>query len=307
MAKHFLAIKDYSSDELKKMLDLTVELKQLYRDGGRDTTLAGKSIIMIFEKPSSRTRLSFTVGVTQLGGSVIYVRPEDFGGLIGEREPIKDLTRVLNGYVDMIISRTFSHDTILELAKYATVPVINALTDLSHPCQAMADILTIQEHCGTLAGKKVVYVGDGNNVAMSLGMACVKMGLNFSLASPEGYTVPDNFLTRLKKAGESQEVIATNDPFEAVKDADVIYTDTWTSMGQEEEKQKRIAAFGDYQVNQKLLDAAGGDAKIMHCLPAYRDLEITDEVIESPHSIVFDQAENRLHFQRALMKYLIEN
>ena len=305
MIKHFLSIEDYTSDELRLLLDQTVQLKQLYRDGGRDLCMAGKTMVMLFEKPSSRTRISFQVGATQLGGSVIYIKPEDIGGL-GRREPISDLTRVLNGYVDVIMARTFSHQSVLELARYATVPVINALTDMAHPCQAMADMLTIREYLGKLEGVTLAYIGDGNNVAISLALACARLGLNFVIACPNNYSLPDEFLARMKSQIETGQLSVFSDPFEAVKNADVVYTDTWVSMGQEDEKKQRVNDFKDYQVNRELMKAAGENARVMHCLPAYRGLEITDEVIESPQSIIFDQAENRLHFQRALLKYLLQ-
>ena len=304
MVRHFLELADYSSEELKMLLERSAELKKLYRSGGEDLSLAHKSMVLMFEKPSSRTRISFQVAMTQLDGSSVYIRPEDIGGL-GQREPIRDLARVLNGYVDVIVVRTFTHESVLELAKHATVPVINALTDLAHPCQAMADMLTIQEHCGALEGLKLVYVGDGNNVARSLAVACIRLGVQFCISSPKKYSLCDEFVEKINKQATTGGVSWVEDPFEAVKEASVIYTDTWTSMGQEAEKEQRSRDFRDYQVNTALMEAAGNQAKVMHCLPAYRDCEITDEVIESSQSIVFDEAENRLHFQRALLKYLL--
>lgn len=303
MVKHFIEIEHYSIEKLQLLLAMAAELKNLYRSGGRDTPLAGKTMAMVFEKPSSRTRISFQVGMAQLGGTAIYLRPEDIGGL-GKREPISDLTRVLNGYVDVIVARTFQHESVLELAQYATVPVINALTDRAHPCQAMADLLTIREHFGKLENVKLAYIGDGNNVARSLAFAGKKLGLNFVIASPKGYELNGDIMEKLQDLGPGT-VTCVQDPQEAVRQADVIYTDTWTSMGQEEEKEKRIHQFQGYQVNMDLVQATGRDTKVMHCLPAYRGLEITDDVIESPKSIVFDQAENRLHFQRALLKFLV--
>jgi ornithine carbamoyltransferase len=303
MTKHFLTIEDYTGEELSELLAQSAQMKQLYGSGGRDACLAGRTMAMLFEKPSSRTRISFEVAMAHLGGSSIYIRQEDIGGL-GKREPIKDFTRVLNGYVDVIVARTFSHSTVLELVQYASVPVINALTDLSHPCQAMADMLTIQEHLGKLEGRRLVYIGDGNNVACSLAVACVRLGLVFVIAAPQGYELPEDFVSRMKQLDGPGQIICLTDPKEAVQGADVIYTDTWTSMGQEEEKEKRIKDFAGYCVDSALMEVAGGQAKVMHCLPAYRDLEIADAVIESEQSIIFDQAENRLHFQRALIKYL---
>ena len=241
--------------------------------------------------------------MTDLGGSAIFIRPEDIGG-IGKREPIKDMARVLSRYVDGIMARTFAHNTVVELAKYATVPVINALTDLSHPCQAMADVLTIKEHLGRLEGVKIAFIGDGNNVARSLAFAAAKLGMKMVVASPKGYELDWGTIEKANGI-KADSVSITNDPVKAVAGADVVYTDTWVSMGQEAEKKKRIKAFKGFQVNAELLKSAPAGIKIMHCLPAYRDYEITDEVVESPNSIIFDQSENRLHFQRALVKKLM--
>ncbi len=304
MVKHFIEIEDYSIEELQLLLIMSAELKDLYRSGGRDACLTGKMMVMVFEKPSSRTRISFQVGMTQLGGAAIYLRPEDIGGL-GKREPISDLTRVLNGYVDVIVARTFRHESVLELAQFAAVPVINALTDRAHPCQAMADLLTIREHFGKLEGVKLAYIGDGNNVARSLACACKKLRLDFVIASPEGYELNGDLRDKLQDQGPGT-ITCLRNPRDAVQQADVIYTDTWTSMGQEEEKERRIQDFRGFQVNRDLLQATGRDTKVMHCLPAYRGLEIADDVIESPQSLIFQQAENRLHFQRSLLKYLLE-
>ncbi|MDD5011729.1 MAG: ornithine carbamoyltransferase, partial [Phycisphaerae bacterium] len=238
-----------------------------------------------------------------LGGSAIYVKPEDIGG-IGKREPVKDMARVLSRYVDGIMARTFEHSTVVELAEFSTVPVINALTDWSHPCQAMADVLTIKEHIGRLEGVKVAYIGDGNNVARSLAFACAKLGMRIVIAAPKGYELEaETIKTANRVSADSVEQV--NDPKKAVGGADIIYTDTWVSMGQEKEKKKRIKDFKGFQVDAKLVKLAGSGVKVMHCLPAYRGLEISDEVIESKNSIVFDQSENRLHFQRALLKKLI--
>jgi len=301
--KDFISIKSCSADELNELLELSVELKKLYKGGSRDLCLSGKTLVMLFEKPSLRTRMSFQIAMTDLGGSPIYVKPEDIGG-IGKREPVKDMARVLSRYADGIMARTFGHETVIELAEFATVPVINALTDWSHPCQAMADALTIQEHLGSLAGVKLAYIGDGNNVARSLAFTSAKLGMKMTVGTPAGYELDEE---TIKAANEISAgcVAQTNDPKEAVAGADVIYTDTWVSMGQEDEKKKRIADFAGYQVNAELVKAAGGKAKIMHCLPAYRGYEITDEVVESANSIIFDESENRLHFQRALLKKLM--
>jgi len=301
--KDFLSIHDCSSSQLKELLQLSSELKKLYKAGGRDLCLAGKALAMLFEKVSLRTRISFQVAMADLGGHPIYIKPEDIGG-IGKREPVKDMARVLSRYVDGIMARTFEHDTLVELARFAEVPVINALSDFSHPCQAMADVLTVGEHCGKLSGLKIAYIGDGNNVARSLAFACAKLGMKLAVASPAGYELDADSITKANTIA-ADTVIQTNDPAGAVTDADVVYTDTWVSMGQEDEKKQRLADFEGFQVNAELMKLAPTKAKVMHCLPAYRGLEITDEIAESENSIIFDQAENRLHFQRALLKKLL--
>ena len=303
MQKDFLSIVDCSVELLEELLALSAELKSLYKGGSRDLCLAGKTLAMLFEKPSLRTRVSFQVAMRDLGGSSIYVKPEDIGG-IGKREPIKDMARVFSRYVDVIMARTFEHGTVTELAEHASVPVINALTDWSHPCQAMADVLTIKEHLGRIADVRLAYVGDGNNVARSLGFASAKLGMKMVVASPGGYELDGETIERAN-ALSAGSVRQTNDPKAAVIDADVIYTDTWVSMGQEEEKRKRVADFAGFQVDAELVNSAPNGVKIMHCLPAKRGYEITDEVAESEGSIIFDQAENRLHFQRALLKKLM--
>ena len=303
MMKDFLSINNYPTELLKELLRMSARLKSLYTVGGKDLCLAGKTLAMLFEKPSRRTRISFQVAMTDLGGSPIYVKPEDIGG-IGKREPVKDIARVLSRYVDGIMARTFEHSTVTELAQNATVPVINALTDWLHPCQAMADVLTIQEHCKDYEGVKIAFIGDGNNVARSLAHACAKLHMKMVVASPAGYELDAETIEDVNQIS-AESVRQTNDPGAAVLDADIIYTDTWVSMGQEAEKQKRQADFAGFQVNADLVKSAPDNVKIMHCLPAYRGLEITDEVVESPNSIIFDQAENRLHFQRALLKKLM--
>jgi ornithine carbamoyltransferase len=301
--KSFLSLNDCSRDQLNELLLLSRDLKSLYKSGKRDLCLSGKVLAMLFEKASLRTRISFEVAMTDLGGTAIYLKPEDIG-VIGEREPAKDMARVLARYVDGIMARTFSHDTIVELDRWADVPVINALSDWSHPCQAMADLLTVIEHCGNLQGLKLAYIGDGNNVARSLAFACAKFDMTFTCASPAGYELDE---ASLKTANSILADCAsqTHDPATAVKNADVVYTDTWVSMGQEDEKAERIAAFQGYAVDEPLMDHASKNAIVMHCLPAYRGYEISDGVAESKNSVIFDQAENRLHFQRALLKYLI--
>lgn len=301
--KNFLSINDCSAEQLHELLSESVGLKKLYKGGGRDLCLDGKVLAMLFEKPSLRTRMSFEVAMTGLGGSAIYVKPEDIGG-IGKREPVKDMARVLSRYVDGIMARTFEHSTVTELAEFATVPVINALTDWSHPCQAMADVLTIQEHCGRLEGVKIAFIGDGNNVARSLALACAKLEMKMAIAAPVGYELDAETIETANQIS-TDSVHQTNEPMQAVTGADIIYTDTWVSMGQEDEKKKRIKDFEGFQVDTELVKLAGGNAKIMHCLPANRGFEISDEVAESANSIIFEQSENRLHFQRALLKKLM--
>ena len=264
--KSFLAISNYSTDELTALLDLSSELKAFYKSGKLDNCLTGKVLAMVFEKTSLRTRISFEVAMTDLGGTAIYLKPEDIG-VIGQREPAKDVARVFSRYIDGIMARTFSHETILELDRWASVPVINALSDWSHPCQAMADMLTIREHCGTLKGLKLAYIGDGNNVARSLAYACAKFGMKCVIASPKGYELDAESIAKTNaiRNGSSVQI---SDPIEAVKDAAVVYTDTWVSMGQEEEKAKRINDFQGYAVDEQLMSHAPADAKVMHCLPA---------------------------------------
>jgi ornithine carbamoyltransferase len=301
--KHFVEIESCTPEQLKELLKESSKLKKLYKSGKRDLCLVGKTLAMLFEKPSLRTRISFEVAMTDLGGHAIYVKPEDIGG-IGKREPVKDIARVLSRYVHGIMARTFEHSTVTELAEFATVPVINALTDWSHPCQAMADVMTIAEHCGKLAGIKIAFIGDGNNVARSLAFACAKLGMKMVVASPKGYELDERTI-RVTNEISKGSVEQINNPLQAVAGADIVYTDTWVSMGQEAEKQKRIADFKGFQVNAQLLKSASAKVKIMHCLPAYRGFEITDQAAESVNSIMFDQAENRLHFQRALLKKLM--
>ena len=301
--KDFLSIIDCTPEFLKDLLRISTKLKRLYTFGGNDLCLAGKTLAMLFEKPSLRTRISFQVAMTDLGGHPIYVKPEDIGG-IGKREPIKDIARVLSRYVDGIMARTFEHSAVLQLAEYATVPIINALTDWSHPCQAMADVLTMEEHFEDLKGLKIAFIGDGNNVARSLAFACAKLEMQMVVAAPAGYELDNETIEKANQIS-ADCIRQTNDPHEAVTNANVIYTDTWVSMGQEQEKQKRQADFAGFQVNADLVKSAPDNAKIMHCLPAYRGFEISDEAAESPNSIMFDQAENRLHFQRALLKKLM--
>ena len=302
--KDFVSIAERSPDQVRHLLAVSRQLKQQHKQTGRnDPLLAGKTLAMFFEKPSLRTRVSFSVAMTHLGGDSIYLRQEEVG--LETREPTRDVARVLSGMCDGIMARTFSHQKLLDLAKFSTVPVINGLTDYSHPCQAMADMLTIEEHFGDLAGRTVAFVGDGNNVARSLAVACGKLGLRFICATPSNYTLPVDDVERIMAQLPGMDFITTADPLEAVREADVIYTDTWVSMGQEDEKQKRIRDFAGFAIDAKLLAAAPRHAVVLHCLPAYRGLEISEEVMESSRSLIFPQAENRLHFQKGLLAVLL--
>ncbi len=302
---HFLHISDYTPEELQSLLDLAVRLKKEWRRGGNKPVLKGQVLGMVFQKPSLRTRVSFDMAMRHLGGDALYLSPNEIG--LGGRESVADVARVLSGYVQAIMARTFSHQHVLELARWATVPVINGLSDYNHPCQAMADGLTILEHKGRLQGLNVTFVGDGNNVAVSLLHLCAKLGANFALAAPEGYDMQPEAaaLGRQFAVDSGSTVLFVRDPHEAVADADVIYTDTWTSMGQEAETEKRRRVFPPYQVNAALLAEAAPDAIVMHCLPAHRGEEITDDVMDGPQSVVFPQAENRLHAQKAILYRLL--
>lgn len=302
--KHFVDISDHSAAELRHMLDVSKRLKaQLKTTGKNDPLLAGKTLAMIFEKPSLRTRVSFAVAMTQLGGNGLVLRQEEVG--LGSREPVQDVARVLASMCDGIMARTFEHEKIENLAKFSKVPVINGLTDLSHPCQAMADLLTVEEHFGKLSGLTMAFIGDGNNVARSLAVACGRFGMPFVLASPTGFEFPTDDVKRLKAQEPKLDLRLTTDPRDAVKKADVIVTDTWVSMGQEAEKAKRLQTFRGFEVNDDLLSLAPKHAMVLHCLPAYRGLEISESVLESPRSLVFPEAENRLHFQKGLIAVLM--
>ena len=299
--KDLLSITDLSSEEIHVLLSDAIGMKH-----DKWLSLLDRKILaLVFEKPSLRTRVSFDVAMKQLGGHTIYLSPAEIG--LGKREPARDVASVLCRYVDVIAVRTFSHNTLEELARYCNVPLINALDDLEHPCQALADLLTIYEKKGDLKGLKVAYIGDGNNVANSLMLACTLMGINFNIASPEGYTISENILSTSREyaVGSGAEVFCTDKPFEAAKGADVVYTDVWTSMGQEEEAEKRRQIFADYRITQDTLDQAKEDVVFMHPLPAHHGEEVTDEVLYSSQSIVFDQAENRMHIQKALLAEML--
>ena len=303
--KDFLAVADYSPAQLQSILDTAIDLKNEWKDQGNPPLFKNKVLAMIFQKPSLRTRVSFEMAMRHLGGDALYLSPAEIG--LGKRESIADVARVISGYVDVVMARVFDHEHVLELAKWADIPVINGLSDYNHPCQATADALTIQENFGNLKGVKVTYIGDGNNVAVSLMHICAKLGADFTIANPEGFEMDQGaVLLGEKFAAESGSSIRQlTDPEEAVKNAQVVYTDTWVSMGQDEEAAKRAQVFPPYQVNQKLLSGAENDAIVMHCLPAHRGEEITDEVADGPNSRLFPQAHNRLHAQKAILVKLL--
>ncbi|HET6846712.1 MAG TPA: ornithine carbamoyltransferase [Anaerolineales bacterium] len=303
--KDFLAVSDLSPAEVQDLLDLAIRLKKEYFDGGNPPLLKGKVLGMIFQKPSLRTRVSFDMAMRHLGGDALYLSPNEIG--LGQRESIADVARVLSGYVHILMARVFAHEHVLELARWSSIPVLNGLSDYNHPCQAMADALTIEEKFGKAKGLKVVFVGDGNNVAVSLMHVAVKLGWNFTLAAPEGYDLnADAVAVARNSAKETGSTLAfERDPHAAVKGAQVIYTDTWTSMGQEAETARREKVFPPYQVNARLVAEADKDAIVMHCLPAHRNHELTDEVADGPHSVIFPQAHNRLHAQKALVARLL--
>jgi ornithine carbamoyltransferase len=304
--QHFLDITEFSSEELWHILRKAKELKDEFKAGGNSPILAGKILGMIFQKPSLRTRVSFEVGMLHLGGNVVYISPHEIG--LGNRESVPDVARVLSSYVDGIMGRVFDHDHILQLAKYSRVPVINGLSDYNHPCQAITDVFTIWEHFGQIEGVQLAYVGDGNNMATSLVMIAAKLGFNINLATPTNYQLSAGVLSRAMSLAEETEISirVMNDPVEAVAGADIIYTDVWTSMGQEAETKERLKVFPPYQVNSKLVGLAKSEAVVMHCLPAHRGDEITDEVVDGTQSIIFQQAENRLHAQKAILALLLK-
>jgi len=301
----FLTIPDYSSQELQTILDLALHLKEEWKKNGNTPRLQDKVLAMIFQKPSLRTRVSFDMAMRHLGGDALYLSPAEIG--LGERESIADVARVISGYVDAVMARVFEHRHVEELARWASIPVINGLSDYNHPCQALSDALTILEKKGTLKGVNVSFIGDGNNVAVSLMQICAKMGAHFTIANPPGYDMPAPAIQEGQKIAEENgaSIRLLHDPQKAADNADVLYTDTWISMGQSEEAQKRRKVFPPYQVNQKLVSLAKEDAIVMHCLPAHRGEEITDEVADGPHSALFPQAHNRLHAQKGLLVHLL--
>ena len=305
--KDFLAISDYTSDEIQDLLDLAVKLKKQYFKKGNKPILKGKVLGMIFQKPSLRTRISFDMAMRHCGGDALYLSPSEIG--LGKRESIADVARVLSGYVHGLMARVFEHDHVMELATWSEIPVVNGLSDYNHPCQGMADALTIQEKFGAKSkGLNVSYIGDGNNVTTSLMHVSALLGWNFTVATPEGYDTNPKAIEIAKRIAKKTKSKLTflRDPHEAVKGAHVIYTDTWTSMGQEEETAKRELVFPPSQVNAKLVKEADKDVIVMHCLPAHRNHELTDEVADGKHSVIFPQAHNRLHAQKAILARLFD-
>ena len=300
--RHFLSITDVTPEELRALLFGALSFK----DGKESRDVKGRSLALLFEKPSLRTRLSFEVAMAQLGGHCIYLSPAEVG--VGKRESVRDVAQVISRMVDAVAARTFAHSTLEDLASYGTIPVINALSDLEHPCQALADLLTLFEHQGDLAGKTIAYVGDGNNCAISLLYASAMMGVNFRIASPPRYELPSDVLVKARKyAGDSEStVFTTNDPKTASQGADAIYTDVWASMGQEEAAAERHDAFAGFQVGEELFAAANSGAILLHPLPAHHGEEVAEGLLYQPRSAVFDQAENRLHVQKALLAALLK-
>ena len=304
--KHFLAISDLSSGEVQELLDLSIKLKEEYFKKGNPPYFKGKVLGMIFQKPSLRTRVSFDMAMRHCGGDALYLSPNEIG--LGKRESIADIARVLSGYVHALMARVFDHEHILQLAQWSEIPVVNGLSDYNHPCQGLADALTIQEKFGKAKGLHVAYVGDGNNVAVSLMHVCMKLGWNFTIGNPDGYDITPKAVALAKEIAEEtgSKLTFVRDPQEAVRGVQVIYTDTWTSMGQEEEAARREQVFPPYQVNAQLVSEADKDVIVMHCLPAHRNHELTDEVADGPHSVIFPQAHNRMHAQKAILARLFD-
>ncbi|MFF3922063.1 ornithine carbamoyltransferase [Paenibacillus sp. FSL M8-0142] len=303
--RDMIELDEYSTEEIQFLLDSAIELKRKQKNGEVYQPLKGKTLGLIFEKSSTRTRVSFEVGMFQLGGHALFLSKNDIQ--LGRGEPISDMAQVMSRYLDGIMIRTFGHDNVINLAKHASIPVINGLSDMAHPCQVLADLQTVLEHKGKLKGLKMAFIGDGNNMAHSLLIGGAKMGMHVAVASPEGYT-PDEGIVKLSEEIAAQtggKITITHDPIEAAKDADVIYTDVWASMGFEEEQAEREAAFADFQVNEELVKAAKPDYLFLHCLPAHRGEEVSEGVIDGANSVIFDQAENRLHAQKALMVALM--
>lgn len=302
MTRHILSLGDFSREELSGLVDRAIELKKQQRAGVKHTQLAGRTIGLVFEKPSTRTRVSFEAAMYGLGGQVIFLSARDTQ--LARSEPLKDMARVMSRYVDGMVVRTFGQDVVEELARYATVPVINALTDLHHPCQVLSDVMTVVEEKGAIENVKVAWVGDGNNMANSWLQAAASLGFELSLACPEEYE-PDREIMEKACACATKPITLLRDPAEAVAGADAVNVDVWASMGQEDEQQERLKIFQAYQVNRELMARAPADAIVMHCLPAHREEEITEEVLESAQSVVFEQAENKMHMHKAILEFLL--
>lgn len=302
--QHFLCQLDWPSQDLKNIIDDAIFLKREHKTGGNRPALNGKSLAMIFQKPSLRTRVSFELAMQHVGGYAFYLSPQEIG-LLGQRESIADIARVLGSYANGIMARVSSHTHLLELAKWSPVPIINGLSDYNHPCQAMADILTIYEEFGHFNGLKIAYLGDANNVCRSLLFSAAKFGIQFIFSGPSAYSLDAESIQKAKAVGGADAVQIISNPTDAVRHADVIYTDTWTSMGQEEEAAERRKVFPPYAINQELVSHAPQHAIVMHCLPAHRGEEITDSIADGPQSRLFPQAENRLHAQKAILLRLL--
>jgi ornithine carbamoyltransferase len=300
--RHLITMADLAPAEIERIFSIAEDLKSKCTQGLREPLLPGRVLAMLFEKPSLRTRVSFEAAMAHLGGTSLFLG-QDTG--FGSRETIADFGRVLSEYVDAIVVRSKRHQTVVELAEHASCSVINGLTDLSHPCQAMADLFTVRELVGRLEGHTLAWVGDGNNVARSLAMACGKVGMRFAMATPEGYEFPSSYLAILKREAPQLELLVTRDPAEAVRDAVAVYTDVWASMGQEAEIEARRKAFADYQINARLMSQAQKGCYFMHCLPARRGQEVTDDVLDGPQSVVVLQAGNRMHIQKGILTWLL--
>jgi len=302
--RHLIEIGELTAEEVKRILDASAKIKAEVRGGDFVGRLANKTLAMIFEKPSARTRMSFEVGMNQMGGSAMYISKDEIK--MGVRESVADVARTTSRFADLVMIRTFKHETLIEFAEFSTSPVINGLTDYNHPCQALGDLFTIKEKFGELSGITIAFIGDANNVSRSLAMICVKLGVTMRLCGPQGYGFSEDFLGRLAGLAEFKEGLVTTsaDPGDAVAGANVVYTDVWASMGQEGEAEERRKRFAPYQVNGELMKKASKGAVVMHCLPARRGEEVTDDVLDSKRSVVFDQAENRMHAQKGIMALL---
>jgi ornithine carbamoyltransferase len=301
--RHFIDLLDFTTDEIRLLLEEAARLKADFEHGQRPPLLQGRVLGMVFEKPSLRTRVSFQAAMAQLGGASVFMTGPEAG--LGSREPIPDFARVMSQYVDCVVLRTFHHATVVDFAAHSTCPVINGLSDLHHPCQALADLLTLQEVFGKFDGRTIVFVGDGNNVARSLAVICAKLGARFILAAPEGYGFDNEFLTAFRQKLPHADMTQNGKPQHSIPQADAVYTDVWTSMGQEAEQEQRKKIFAPYQVNDSLMTLAPAHARFMHCLPAHRGEEVTDSVLDGERSVVVHQAANRMHAQKALMVWLM--